>query len=357
MAATADRPGLLAGGDRRWHLRLRRRRLHGLDRRPPLASRSWAWPPTPSGGYWLVAADGAVYAFGDAAKLGSATAVKSAGLAVASTPSGGGLLGGGRGRVAGHLRRRRGLRPPHRRPHQADRRPGRPCPADGQRNGRHHPGRRAPHRPRRPYDADHPDGGSATAGAGVLPALHVSPPAGGDGRHATPSQAGPGPPTPDALLQGAVHPGQRRAGPGGPHAGSGRRPPLRRWWLPRPRGRGRGDHHTGDRLPGRARRPYRAAGRRPDLRRQRRARRHRRVDGPGTRREAPLRRRPLPSHRRWRIALHRRPRHAHRAARPDLQPAGPRRRPPPRRHLRRPGLHRRGVPQSREHRVPPASPP
>ena len=111
----ARRQGLLAGGLRRWHLRLRRRRLLRLDRRPrPSTSPSWAWrrrptaratgwwPPTaassptatppstarpaattlnkpivgmaatPDGkGYWLVASDGGIFAYGDAAFYGS----------------------------------------------------------------------------------------------------------------------------------------------------------------------------------------------------------------------------------------------------------------------------------------------
>ena len=46
--------------------------------------------PTPSGdGYWLVGSDGKVFSYGDAAALGSASALKSA-AAIASTPSGAG---------------------------------------------------------------------------------------------------------------------------------------------------------------------------------------------------------------------------------------------------------------------------
>ena len=103
------RPRLLAGGRRRRHLRLRRRRLLRLDGRaststnrwwawpppptatatgwwPPTAASSpsatppstgrwaairstdrwWAWPPAPGGGgYWLVAADGGIFSFGE----------------------------------------------------------------------------------------------------------------------------------------------------------------------------------------------------------------------------------------------------------------------------------------------------
>ena len=47
---------LLAGGDRRRHLLLRRRRVHGLDRAGcPSTSRSWAWPRRPTAaatGWW-----------------------------------------------------------------------------------------------------------------------------------------------------------------------------------------------------------------------------------------------------------------------------------------------------------------
>ena len=44
------RPGLLAGGLRRRHLRLRRRRLLRVDGRQPLNRPSWAWPPPPTAG-------------------------------------------------------------------------------------------------------------------------------------------------------------------------------------------------------------------------------------------------------------------------------------------------------------------
>ena len=112
------RPGLLAGGRRRRRLRLRRRRLLRLDRWADRRStRSWAWPPPPTAvatgwspgaapcspsatppsraasatstsaapivgmtptadgqGYWLVGADGGVFAFGDAPFFGSRAA-------------------------------------------------------------------------------------------------------------------------------------------------------------------------------------------------------------------------------------------------------------------------------------------
>ena len=112
---TPDGRRLLAGRLRRRHLHLRRRRLLRLDRRhrtstspssawpppptagatgwsPPTAasspsatppstarpapsastSRSSAWPPPPTArGYWLVASDGGIFTFGDAAFYGS----------------------------------------------------------------------------------------------------------------------------------------------------------------------------------------------------------------------------------------------------------------------------------------------
>ena len=60
---------LLAGGLRRRHLLLRRRRLPRLDRQPQTrTSRWWAWPPPRDGqGYWLVASDGGIFSYGDAA--------------------------------------------------------------------------------------------------------------------------------------------------------------------------------------------------------------------------------------------------------------------------------------------------
>ena len=73
MAADPRRRGLLAGGLRRRHLLLRRRRLLRLHRQPPPqpAGRR-AWPPPPTGsGYWLVASDGGIFSFGDAAFYGS----------------------------------------------------------------------------------------------------------------------------------------------------------------------------------------------------------------------------------------------------------------------------------------------
>ena len=73
MAATPRRQRLLAGRLGRRHLRLRRRRLLRLDRAPSRStSRSSAWRSTPDGGgYWLVASDGGIFAYGDAGFYGS----------------------------------------------------------------------------------------------------------------------------------------------------------------------------------------------------------------------------------------------------------------------------------------------
>ena len=67
------RQGLLAGGLRRRDLHLRRRRLLRLDRRHrPSTSPSSAWRrPRTAGGYWLVASDGGIFNYGDAAFYGS----------------------------------------------------------------------------------------------------------------------------------------------------------------------------------------------------------------------------------------------------------------------------------------------
>ena len=64
---------LLAGGLRRRHLRLRRRRLLRLDgRASPLNKPVVGMAATPDGdGYWLVASDGGIFAFGDAGFYGS----------------------------------------------------------------------------------------------------------------------------------------------------------------------------------------------------------------------------------------------------------------------------------------------
>ena len=63
---------LLAGGLRRRHLLLRRRRLLRLDRRPTLNKPVVGMAATPDGGgYWLVAADGGIFSYGDATFHGS----------------------------------------------------------------------------------------------------------------------------------------------------------------------------------------------------------------------------------------------------------------------------------------------
>ena len=68
MAPTPYRPRLLARRDRRRHLHLRRRALLRLDRRPPAqpADRRHGARRRAAKGYWLVAADGGIFTFGDA---------------------------------------------------------------------------------------------------------------------------------------------------------------------------------------------------------------------------------------------------------------------------------------------------
>ena len=67
------RHGLLAGGLRRRHLRLRRRRLLRVDRQHHPGRAGGGHGLAPAGqGYWLVAADGGIFSFGDAAFYGSA---------------------------------------------------------------------------------------------------------------------------------------------------------------------------------------------------------------------------------------------------------------------------------------------
>ena len=67
------RRGLLAGGLRRRHLRLRRRPLLRVDRRPSASTRPVVgMAASPNGsGYWFVASDGGIFAFGDARFYGS----------------------------------------------------------------------------------------------------------------------------------------------------------------------------------------------------------------------------------------------------------------------------------------------
>ena len=105
------RQRLLAGGLRRRHLQLRRRRLLRLDGRPSTStSPSSAWPPTADGhGYWLVASDGGIFSFGDAAFHGSRghPRLNKPIVGMAATPDGAGLLAGGLRRRHLQLRRRR----------------------------------------------------------------------------------------------------------------------------------------------------------------------------------------------------------------------------------------------------------
>ena len=64
MAATADSRRLLAGGLRRRPVRLRRRRLLRLDGRQAAQQADRRHAGHPDGtGYWLVAADGGLFAF------------------------------------------------------------------------------------------------------------------------------------------------------------------------------------------------------------------------------------------------------------------------------------------------------
>ena len=74
MAATPERHGLLARRVRRRHLQLRRRRLPRLDGRHPAqpADRRHGRRRASGNGYWLVASDGGIFSFGDAAFHGSA---------------------------------------------------------------------------------------------------------------------------------------------------------------------------------------------------------------------------------------------------------------------------------------------
>ena len=119
MASTPRRPGLLAGGFRRRHLRLRRRPLPRLDRRHPPQPAHRRHGLHPDGqGYWLVASDGGIFAYGDARFYGShgrhppQPAHRRHGL----HPRRPGLLAGGQRRR--HLRlRRRPLLRLHRRTH------------------------------------------------------------------------------------------------------------------------------------------------------------------------------------------------------------------------------------------------
>ena len=107
-------PGLLDGGVGRRHLLVRADgflRVDGGQATQP--DRSWAWRPTPSSqGYWLVASDGGIFAFGDAGFHGSTGNIRLTkpvvGMAV--TPDGGGYWLVASRRRDLRLRRRRVLR-------------------------------------------------------------------------------------------------------------------------------------------------------------------------------------------------------------------------------------------------------
>ena len=72
MAATPTGTGLLDGGRRRRHLLLRRRPVLRVDGRQPLNKPIVGMAATPTGtGYWMVAADGGIFSFGDAPFYGS----------------------------------------------------------------------------------------------------------------------------------------------------------------------------------------------------------------------------------------------------------------------------------------------
>ena len=106
MTGDGHRTGLLARRRRRWHLRLRRCRLLRLHGRQTAQRAGGGHAATPSGlGYWLVAADGGIFAFGDAPFYGSMGGQPpTAMVAMAATAEAGGYwLAGGRRR---HLRLR-----------------------------------------------------------------------------------------------------------------------------------------------------------------------------------------------------------------------------------------------------------
>ena len=73
MAADSGRQGLLAGGLRRRHLQLRRRRVLRVDRAASHLNKPIVgMAATPDGkGYWLVASDGGIFNYGDAGFAGS----------------------------------------------------------------------------------------------------------------------------------------------------------------------------------------------------------------------------------------------------------------------------------------------
>ncbi len=91
--ADRRRQRLLAGGLRRRHLHLRRRRLLRLHRGIHLNQPIVGMAATPDGGgYWLVASDGGIFTFGDAGFFGSTGALRlnQPIVGMAATPDGGG---------------------------------------------------------------------------------------------------------------------------------------------------------------------------------------------------------------------------------------------------------------------------
>ena len=96
VGMAADEPtasGLLAGRHRWRHLRLRRRAVLRLDRSIHLNKPIVGMAATPDGGgYWLVASDGGIFAYGDAQFYGSTGSIhlNKPIVGMAPTPDGGG---------------------------------------------------------------------------------------------------------------------------------------------------------------------------------------------------------------------------------------------------------------------------
>ena len=91
MVATPDGGGLLGGGLRRRHLRLRRRRVLRVDGRPAPGRPGRGHGRDADGqGYWEVASDGGIFAFGDAGFYGSmgGTPLNQPVVGMAATPDG-----------------------------------------------------------------------------------------------------------------------------------------------------------------------------------------------------------------------------------------------------------------------------
>ena len=111
MASTHDAGGLLGGRLRRRRLQLRRRPVPRQHRAASGSTSRWsAWPSTPDGGgYWLVASDGGIFAYGDAGFYGStgSLVLNKPVIGMVPTHDGGGywLIASDGGRL--RLRRRR----------------------------------------------------------------------------------------------------------------------------------------------------------------------------------------------------------------------------------------------------------